>query len=151
MQKHSNVSEAVRNGVPVASISGIYWGPLTPFKAKDAHDEMVKAIKGRTNIKLLTANVHNKQTGALSGRFDIAIDAHSGDGCGMYRSLMFVKSTGEMHDLATPPLWFQFKDPHDVIAKVYKFLTDMKFFENLDAFAGHAISLSEAEMHGQVH
>ncbi len=151
MQKHSNVSEAVRNGVPVAPIAEIYWGPLTSFKAEDAHDEMVKAINGRPEVKLLTANVHNKLTGALSGRFDIAIDSRSGDGCGMYRSLMFVKSTGEMHDIATPPLWFQFKEPQDVIAKVYKFLTDMKFFENLDAFTNHAVSRTEAETRGQVH
>ncbi|MBY3173115.1 hypothetical protein HFO27_00320 [Rhizobium leguminosarum] len=46
---------------------------------------------------------------------------------------------------------YQFKDPQDVITKVYKFLTDMKFFENLDAFADHAISLDEAEASGQIH
>ncbi|WP_446689019.1 hypothetical protein [Rhizobium laguerreae] len=62
-----------------------------------------------------------------------------------------VKSTGEMHDLATPPLWYQFKDPQDVIAKVYKFLTGMQFFENLDAFADHAINLNETEASGQIH
>ena len=116
MQKHSNGSGAVLIGVPVAPMTELYWGPLAPFEIVEAHDEMVKAINGRPDIQLLTANVHNKHSGAPSGRFDIAVDVRSGDGCGMYRSLMMVKSTGEMHDLATPPLWYQFKDPQDVIA-----------------------------------
>ncbi|TBB21312.1 hypothetical protein ELH51_05725 [Rhizobium ruizarguesonis] len=151
MQKHSNGGGAVLIGVPVAPMTELYWGPLAPFKIVEAHDEMVKAIQGRPDIQLLTANVRNKHSGVPSGRFDIAIDVRSGDGCGMYRSLMMVKSTGEMHDLATPPLWYQFKDPQDVIAKVYKFLTGMQFFENLDAFADHAINLNEAEASGQIH
>ncbi|MGR9400174.1 hypothetical protein ACU8M5_10555 [Rhizobium leguminosarum] len=151
MQKHSNCGGAVLIGVPVAPMTELYWGPLAPFEIVEAHDEMVKAIKGRPDIQLLTANVHNKHSGAPSGRFDIAVDVRSGDGCGMYRSLVMVKSTGEMHDLATPPLWYQFKDPQDVIAKVYKFLTGMQFFENLDAFADQAINLNEAEASGQIH
>ncbi|RFB95082.1 hypothetical protein B5K11_08880 [Rhizobium leguminosarum bv. trifolii] len=151
MQKHSNGGGAVLIGVPVAPMTELYWGPLSPFEIVEAHDEMVRAIKGRPDIQLLTANVHNKHSGAPSGRFDIAVDVRSGDGCGMYRSLMVVKSTGETHDLATPPLWYQFKDAQDVIAKVYKFLTGMQFFENLDAFADHAINLNEAEASGQIH
>ncbi|TCL63262.1 hypothetical protein [Rhizobium sp. BK251] len=151
MQKQPNDGEAVLTGVPVAPIHGIYWGPLALFKAKDAHEGMTKEIKGRTDIRLLTANVHDRQTGALSGRFDIAIGTHSSEGCAMYRSLMMVKSSGEMHDIATPPLWYQFKDPEDVIAKLYSFLTSIKFFENLDTYADHAIRLSEAEASGQVH
>ncbi|MGR9408150.1 hypothetical protein ACU8MI_16620 [Rhizobium leguminosarum] len=52
---------------------------------------------------------------------------------------------------STPPLWYQFKDPQDVIAKIYRFLTGMQFFENLDAFADHAINLNGSMTNGQIH
>ncbi|MGO7347451.1 hypothetical protein ACCS92_08930 [Rhizobium ruizarguesonis] len=151
MHTHSNDGEAILNGVPVTALSGIYWGPLAPFEAKDAHDELLKTIEGRVGAELMTATVYDRKSGAKCGRYDVAVDASSGDGCGMYRSIMLEPSTGEIHDLATPPLWYQYKDPQDVVAKVHKFLVDMKFFENLDAFVYHVLTRAEAEAKGQVH
>jgi hypothetical protein len=151
MHTHSNDGEAILNGVPVKALFGIYWGPLAPFEAKDAHDELLKTIEGRVGAALMTAAVYDRESGARCGRYDVAVDASSGDGCGMYRSIMLEPSTGEIHDLATPPLWYQYKDPEDVVVKVHKFLTDMKFFENLDAFTHHVIDRAEAEEKGQIH
>ncbi|MGO8016194.1 hypothetical protein AB9E19_14685 [Rhizobium leguminosarum] len=151
MRTHSTDGKAVRIEARVTSLTGIYWGPLAPLEAKDAHDELLKSIEGRAGAELMTATVFDRESGAKCGRYDVAVDASSGDGCGMYRSIMLEPSTGEIHDLATPPLWYQYKYPEDVVVKVHKFLTDMKFFENLDAFTHHAIDCAEAEEKGQIH
>ncbi|TAU15505.1 hypothetical protein ELI47_37915 [Rhizobium ruizarguesonis] len=151
MRTHSNDGEAVKIEARVTSLTGIHWGPLAPFEAKDAHDELLKTIEGRVGAELMTATVYDRESGAKCGRFDVAVDPRSGDGCGMYRSIMLEPSTGEIHDLATPPLWYQYKDPEDVVVKVHKFLVDMKFFENLDAFVYHVLTRVEAEAKGQVH
>ncbi|MGO7272303.1 hypothetical protein ACCS56_30390 [Rhizobium ruizarguesonis] len=150
MQNCSN-GEAMLDGVPVTPMTEIYWDLFVPFHVSDAHDAMVEAVKGRSNVELFTATVYDKDSCAPSGRFDVAIDASSGDGCGMYRSLMLVQESGELHDLATPPLWYQGRKPQDVVVKVFKFLTDMQFFENIDAFTHNVIDLHEAEATGQVH
>ncbi|MGO7979590.1 hypothetical protein ACC691_16950 [Rhizobium johnstonii] len=139
MHTHSNDGEAMSNGPFFTPIGGLYWGPLVPLEAKDAHHGLLAAIEGRSNVKFLTATVYEHDTSVPCGQFDIAVDADAGDGCGMYRLSVHQKGR-DVQDITSPALWYQCNEPNDVVAKVHKYLVDVKYFENLYSYADEAVT-----------
>ncbi|MBY3116672.1 MULTISPECIES: hypothetical protein [Rhizobium] len=133
MLKHSHAGEVMDEepALTVSSFSGLYWGSAIPLKAGSAHRNLLTAIEGRVGTELFTATAYDRTSGAPCACFDIAVDAASGDACGIYRILIVEAGVEETFDIATPAIWCQCEKPEDMVGKVYKHLTDMGFFEDL--------------------
>lgn len=150
MQTHSNDSEAVLD-VKVSPLTGVYWGPLVPLKREMTHKSLLSAIAGRSNIELLTATAFNRASDTPCGCFDIAVDAISGDGCGIYRMVVIETGRNEPHDAATPAFWYQYEKAEDIVVKIHKHLDGLKFFENLYNYVEKAVRKYEEKVGRQVH
>ncbi|AUW46829.1 hypothetical protein [Rhizobium leguminosarum] len=133
MLKHSHAGEVMRekSKLRVSPFSGLYWSTAIPLKAESAHRNLLTAIEGRIGTELFTAIAYDRTSGAPCACFDIAVDAASGDACGIYRILIVEAGVEETFDIATPAIWCQCEKPEDMVGKVYKHLTDMGFFEDL--------------------
>jgi hypothetical protein len=150
MQLQSNDDEVMLE-VTIKPVTGVYWGPLAPLTAKSAHEMLLTAIQGRPGVELFTATAFNRASDTPCACFDIAIDAKTGDGCGVFRTIIIEAGGLEPHDIATPALWYQYDKPEDIVAKVHKHLNDLKFFENFYAHVEAALDQVEEECSRLVH
>ncbi|RDJ10129.1 hypothetical protein B5K05_13440 [Rhizobium phaseoli] len=141
MLKHSGEGEVLheRHAVTVTTFSGVYSGMLTPMRSENAHRNLLAAIEGRAGVEFFTATAYDKASGAPCACFDIAVDAASGDGCGIYRTVILEAGVNGPFDIATPAIWCQCEGPDEVVRKVYKHLVDMEFFQNLYWYIDNAI------------
>ncbi len=150
MQMHLDDGEASPE-VTVTPFNGVYWGPLAPLTVNGAHEMLLLAIKGRKDVKLFTATAFNRASDTPCASFDVAIDARSGDGCGIFRTIIVEAGRHEPHDIATPAFWYQCEKPEEVVAKVHKHLADLKFFDNFYSYVAAAIDLIEEEHNQRIH
>lgn len=150
MQTHSRDGETVVE-VTISPVTGVYFGPLVALPTKSAHEALLTAIAGRKDVKLFTSTAFNRASDTPCACFDIAVDETSGDGCGIFRTIIVEAGGHEPHDIATPALWYQFDKPEDVVVKVHKHLEDLKFFENFYSYVEAAVDLIEEERSRRVH
>lgn len=150
MRTHSNDGEAVPD-VKVSPFAGVYWGPLVPLKREATHRNLRTAVEGRTGAELLTATAFNRASDTPCACFDIAIDASSGDGCGIFRMVVVEAGGNEPHDVATPAFWFQCEKPEDIVVKLHRHLDELKFFENLFDYVEAAVSRYEEKAGRRFH